>query len=880
MKKSLFLMTLLMCLSLGASAQWVWQPLDTTGTDTFWGGPYQNGPTGFVNVSNNTTDKVEGAASLQIDYRVEAFDGWGGYGVRAVDNSTKPGRVDLSSGKYLSFWYKVVTGAVKSAPGELNFEFKVQDKTTEAGRDLWLHGFGTIMESAGPWTQVMIPLEEKTGAVSNWNLQFGDDNKKFEPWANTGYEVAFVYIPTAGGGPSNTPFVTGTVLFDKLQIIGAKNQVVMSFDESTVADTTTDRTKKDAFWQLGDMSWDGAAGARHMIMSKENVDTVQGTQALKIDYAIVGSQDWGGYAEIDHIFPNLVDMSGKTALNFYLKNLEANTLTGRFALRVELYDEENGVLECWSSIANVDMDKTSDWQLVTLPFSAASKPWYDLRKGDLGFIQRDDPKNGGIFSIDKIKKIRIGFIVFHAAGEPFGPTVIANGKFLIDFMTPSGFKDNDITAPKAPEDLFGLAADYSNLISWTDLTGETGETYNLFYSQSSITDIAAPGVYALARSVARGKGAAEHILYSPLIDRPTENYYAIYAKDASGNFDVAKGLSSLASSVSNTAKGIPVVYNIAPAGFKADGKLSDWAGIQPWVLKTDDGSGHKVGWTVHDGDADLWFKAWIAIANDSMYVAYEVHDDIVFTDSTKDSYNQDAPDLFISFYPYKGKDHIGYTSGSSPDYHYRFDRNAVHDEVSGGAKIQYPGKNYFWGEVDGLAGYVVEYRVSLNDIATFHAGDTKFVPMEKMQIALDFNANDGDATGAREGIVTWSPLNEDAAYKDVTQWAYSWIGNANTDFVSVNGTSDGIASDFRLNQNYPNPFNPTTTITYNVVLPSEVTVKVFNVLGAEIATIASGFHAAKEYKVSFDGSKLSSGIYFVKMEAKGFNSVRKMMLIK
>jgi hypothetical protein len=88
------------------------------------------------------------------------------------------------------------------------------------------------------------------------------------------------------------------------------------------------------------------------------------------------------------------------------------------------------------------------------------------------------------------------------------------------------------------------------------------------------------------------------------------------------------------------------------------------------------------------------------------------------------------------------------------------------------------------------------------------------------------------------------------------------------------------ASNFVLYQNYPNPFNPTTTIPFVVPGRSPVTLIVYNILGERIATLVDETKALGTYEVRFDGSKFASGVYFCRMNANNYTSVRKLMLIK
>jgi hypothetical protein len=87
-------------------------------------------------------------------------------------------------------------------------------------------------------------------------------------------------------------------------------------------------------------------------------------------------------------------------------------------------------------------------------------------------------------------------------------------------------------------------------------------------------------------------------------------------------------------------------------------------------------------------------------------------------------------------------------------------------------------------------------------------------------------------------------------------------------------------SEYSLEQNYPNPFNPVTTIRYNIPARSNVTLKVYDILGKEIAVLISGITEPGSGTVQFDGTGLSSGVYFVKLESESFIQSRKMILLK
>ncbi len=95
--------------------------------------------------------------------------------------------------------------------------------------------------------------------------------------------------------------------------------------------------------------------------------------------------------------------------------------------------------------------------------------------------------------------------------------------------------------------------------------------------------------------------------------------------------------------------------------------------------------------------------------------------------------------------------------------------------------------------------------------------------------------------------------------------------------VKVDGQTPNV---FSLDQNYPNPFNPSTTIKYQIPVDGMVSLKVYNLIGQEVASLVNQLQAAASYETSFDASKLSSGIYFYTLRAGNFVETKKMMLLK
>ncbi|UCE24995.1 MAG: T9SS type A sorting domain-containing protein, partial [Candidatus Zixiibacteriota bacterium] len=89
-----------------------------------------------------------------------------------------------------------------------------------------------------------------------------------------------------------------------------------------------------------------------------------------------------------------------------------------------------------------------------------------------------------------------------------------------------------------------------------------------------------------------------------------------------------------------------------------------------------------------------------------------------------------------------------------------------------------------------------------------------------------------------------------------------------------------IPGDYGLAQNYPNPFNPTTEISFALANPGPVSLTVYNITGQKVATLAEGHFGAGVHTVTWNAAKVSSGIYFYRLEAGDVRETRKMVLLK
>ena len=91
---------------------------------------------------------------------------------------------------------------------------------------------------------------------------------------------------------------------------------------------------------------------------------------------------------------------------------------------------------------------------------------------------------------------------------------------------------------------------------------------------------------------------------------------------------------------------------------------------------------------------------------------------------------------------------------------------------------------------------------------------------------------------------------------------------------------NNIPSDFVLYQNYPNPFNPRTVISFQLPVFSKVSLKIYDLLGRVVATLVNEEKPAGHYKINFDASKLSSGVYLYRIIAGDYINSKKIILLK
>ena len=141
-------------------------------------------------------------------------------------------------------------------------------------------------------------------------------------------------------------------------------------------------------------------------------------------------------------------------------------------------------------------------------------------------------------------------------------------------------------------------------------------------------------------------------------------------------------------------------------------------------------------------------------------------------------------------------------------------------------------------------------------------------------------------TASTEGLplgdLNWFP-NKKAIWNAHQSALMQHIENEDTTQYIITGIrqeNNQIPNAFSLSQNYPNPFNPSTIIKYSVRISGVVTLKVYNSLGQEIATLVNQEQNAGNYNITFDASKLASGVYMYRIQSGDFSLTKKMTLLK
>ncbi|GAB4179254.1 MAG: hypothetical protein Kow00108_15190 [Calditrichia bacterium] len=778
-----------------------------------------------IDITQETSNVFEGTGAIRLDYRVERSEGYGGFTKVEMWNPDSGSVWDFSPFDTLSLMYYV--DSASSDPGHIHLRIQFYDvsdaplNTYDAGNtELW-YSFNYVLDDAPGWNELKLPLEDVGPDAFNGSNGFyltgwagisGNSTLDLDQIKGIGFEFSI-------DGINTFTVDSGNIIFDYLTFIPGDFSLIL-FNGKSLGSAVTDN------W-----AWGGG------------INIVEGAGQTPETNAMLWSQgaDWAGFG-FTFDPKNMKFVWETDSVQFWMK-----APTGTGTLRVSFEDED--VTKMYTEIEEPQEGYGDTWRLIKVALK-------DINTFD---GSSEDPN----FDTTKVT-------VFHIYAP--GTGAVGRQIYFDDIWT--GTPEIDVIPPEKPAPPFVLAnAAYVNEISWLDDLTEEGETYTVYYSKTPFTSKDDPGVEVvdLGYGIAEGTQNVSHLLYSPVADSTVSLYYGLSVTDAFGN---ESEIGVTESPVTNTAKGIATVSMDVPQNFAPDGDLSEWASVKSFDFSVSGGS-HIVTNTAIDNDDDLSGKLYLAVDNDYLYFAWEMTDDVVDTTATN-TWEKDSPDLFIGLYDWHGKPHSGYGTGAEPDYHFRFLPTFVMiDNIGGHNIIPVGSPDYHWEQKLFPPGYVVEGKISLADLAAVQ-GDDLFVPEEGMRVPFDVAINDADGGGVREGIMTWSPNNEDNSWQSPANWMYTWVGNR-----ALLSTEDApVAQKYELEQNYPNPFNPTTTINYSLEKPGKVSLIIYNALGQQVATVVDGYKNAGRHTITFDASNLATGIYFYHIKSGDFSAVKKMLLVK
>ncbi len=176
----------------------------------------------------------------------------------------------------------------------------------------------------------------------------------------------------------------------------------------------------------------------------------------------------------------------------------------------------------------------------------------------------------------------------------------------------------------------------------------------------------------------------------------------------------------------------------------------------------------------------------------------------------------------------------------------------------------------------------IDFNVSLSLGDLSHTNFSDIIPQQgRFYWGLRYsfyhkNDSSGGGIPLKDDFITRLAKTENEEYKFLADYK---TGNE-VSVTSIGDEFESVPLSFELKQNYPNPFNPSTVIQYQIPENGFVTLKVYDILGNEVATLINGKQQAGSYGINFNASELSSGIYFYQLKTGKFVDTKKMILLR
>ena len=486
-----------------------------------------------------------------------------------------------------------------------------------------------------------------------------------------------------------------------------------------------------------------------------------------------------------------------------------------------------------------------------------------------------------------------------------------------------GARGLDLTAASgAPAAMTGVtfATDGAeNVVSWTHNPAFGG--YNIYSSDAAITDVRADGV-SLIGNVPFSADAFE--LRDRLeIPHPAFNAPTYYAVTSTSSFGVENpDVSSSAGVIDNPNVAVSpsvvqltedegnALFDAISAG-TASGAAFPPGTIPFRVDDTHSQQGEFLGFP--DSNDDLSATVWMGYTDlNELWVYAEVKDDVneFIGDGAPvgDAWQFDSVEILWGNYDVRdvggtvpgGSPHQDMQRGDFADYQFRlFPQANSAGEVTnsvvfaGGGSLEdvIQGGGAAYEDLTDGSGNVIGWKmlglIPLDQIQNTDAGDAVLDPPgadEVRLIPLNISLNDADGN-TRETQIVWSlkgNVNNQWWNTPAQSQTVAMVGRNLAIFATSNETDDTVPGTYALDQNYPNPFNPATSINFTLANTEQVTLRVYDILGREVATLIDGQPMTSgRHSVSFDASQLASGVYLYRLEAgTAFAQTRQMLLLK
>ena len=480
-----------------------------------------------------------------------------------------------------------------------------------------------------------------------------------------------------------------------------------------------------------------------------------------------------------------------------------------------------------------------------------------------------------------------GIQLQHSSDNSWVGNVYFDNVTLIGIEEPEGTLASPIAIGSVETyDEVGVPFDYVHIV-WVDNTIGS-ESYQVFISESEITDIEATGIIRIAREVPHGTEEWNYRPYSRLSEEKTY-YFAVITLGADGTITELNENCTVGPITINTSVTAKALYDPWFAeSFVLDGLDTEFLEMHKAysIIPEVAGGIDTSGWT--PASSDMSFKTTFVVDDDYLYISADVTDDDLNATGNAaivggQAWMGDALEFYMGVYDinllnqYHGyRDVMADGTGD-----YRISFCAWGEVQSATAVHDFPGMQSTHYQKFGGDGYIIEARIALDSLAL--GGDIEVADGVMLPLRIDgcdLDPNSADET--RSLIVQWGSNSNTENWLRPSCWAYLEVF-VDSSILAIDDAS--MLKQFKLYSNYPNPFNPVTSIKFDLPKASNVNMIVYDVLGKEVKTLVNENRNAGTYTINWDGrnnngTMVTSGLYFCKFITPEYQRTQKMILLK